>query len=320
MTAEHRYRLKFPLGRVAIMYTVRGIYPMGGRRVDCRAFHTLSAMLGAFLALTPDLTGGQDSATRRPLPDIKQLLSEVQENQKQIESLVDQYSCTENEEVRELDKDGRVKKTIVKEYEDFYLGGRLVRREVKKDGKPLSPGEQKKEDGRAEKRIREYEKKHSEEGERTAKKKEQVDVSTLLRVSNFTHPRWAQFRQHEVIVFDFAPNPDYRPRNRTEDLLHKLAGNLWVDDNPRQVVRLEAHLSDAFKLGGGLLASVRKGASLVIEQAKTNDEVWLPSYVEAHFSARLLLFASALGDYTSRFSDYKKFRVETVSVPLKNKE
>jgi len=291
---------------------------MGSRRVQVRVFHTISAFLGAFVALAVGLASQQGSAVRRPLPDIKQLFSDVQEHQKQIESLVDQYSCTENEEVRELDKKGQVKKTIVREYEDFYLGGRLVRREVKKDGKPLSPDEQKKEDSRVEKRIREYEKKKSAAEEDAAKKKEKIDVSTFLRISNFTHPRWEEYRQHDVIVFDFAPNPDYRPRNKTEDLLHKLAGTLWVDDEARQVVRLEAHLSDTYKLAGGLLASIRKGASLVMEQAKTNEEIWLPSYVEAHFSARLLLLASALGDYTSRFSDYKKFRVETVEVTLKN--
>jgi hypothetical protein len=55
----------------------------------------------------------------------------------------------------------------------------------------------------------------------------------------------------------------------------------------------------------------------VMEQAKANGEVWLPSYVDAHFSARLLLVSSALGDYTSNFSDYKKFRVETVTGTLK---
>ena len=294
---------------------------MDSRRVDSRVFRTIPVFLGAFLMLTTLIAGRQESAVRRPLPDIKQLLKEVQENQKQIESLVDQYSCTENEEVRELDKNGQVKKTIVKEYQDFYLGGQLVRREVKKDGKPLSPEEQKKEDGRIEKRIREYEKKHDEAGREAANtKKEKIDISTFLRISNFTHPRWEQFRQHEVIAFDFAPNPDYRPRNRTEDLLHKLVGTLWVDENARQVVRLEAHLSETLKLAGGLLASVRKGASLVMEQARTKDGIWLPSYVEAHFSARLLLLASALGDYTSRFSDYKKFRVETATAPLKDKQ
>jgi hypothetical protein len=233
----------------------------------------------------------------------KGLLNEVQENQKQLEKLEDQYSCTEDEEVRELGKDGKVKKTVAKEYMDFYLGGQLVRREVKKDGKPLTAGQQKKEDSRIEKRIREYNQKKAAGGEDATNKKEKIDVFTFLRVSNFTHPRWEEFRRQEVIVFDFAPNPAYKPRNRTEDLLHKLVGTLWVDGQARQVVRLEAHLSDSLKLVGGLMASIHKGSSLVMEQAKTNGEVWLPSYVEAHFSARVLLLSSALGDYTSKFSE-----------------
>ncbi len=315
------WALNFRLGIEGVVYTVQGTCSMARRRVDCRAVRTISAFLGAFLALTTGLAGGQDGTIRWPLPDIKQLLSDVPENQKQIERLVDQYSCTEIEEVHKLDRNGQVKRSVVKEYQVFYLGGEGVRRQVKKDGRPLSPGEQKKEDDRVEKHIREYEKKHGEEGEGTARnKKEQTDISTFLRVSQFIRPRWEEFRRHDVVVFDFVPNPDYRPRNKAEDLLHKLGGTMWVDDQARQVVRLEAHLSDTLKLGGGLLASVRKGASLVIEQAKTNDEVWLPSYVEGHFSARLLLFASALGDYTSRFSDYKKFRVETVTLPLKDKK
>lgn len=289
---------------------------MGGRRAGYRVFLSIPALLGAFLGLISFTVGQQESASRRPLPDINQLFNDLQENQKQIESLMEQYGCTEDEELHELDKNGRVKKSIVNEYDDFYLGGRLVRRKVKKDGKPLDPEEQKKEDGRVEKRIREYEKRKSEEGQDTAKKKERIDVSTFLRMSNFTHPRWEEYRNHNVIVFDFAPNPSYKPRSKLEDLLHKLVGTLWVDDDARQVVRLEAHLSDAYKLGGGLLASIHKGASLVMEQAKMNDEVWLPSYVEMHFSARLLLVASTLGDYTSRFSDYKKFRVETVTKTL----
>ena len=294
---------------------------MDGGRVNYRAFHTVPALLAVSLALTRGVASQQNTTASRSLPDIRQLLTDVRDNQKQIDSLVDQYSCTETEEVHELDKNGKVKKSIVNEYEVFALGGQPVRRQVKKDGRPLSPGEQRKEDDRVEKHIREYEKKHAEEGKNAArKKKEEADISTFLRVSKFTNPRRGEFRQHAVVVFDFAPNPDYKPQNKTEDLLHKLVGTAWVDDEARQVVRLEAHLSDNFKVVGGLLASVRKGASLVIEQARTNEEVWLPSYVEAHFSARLLLFANAHGDYTSRFSDYKKFRVESVMGTLKNKK
>jgi hypothetical protein len=294
---------------------------MDDRRVDYRAFHTVPAFLGAFLTLTTGIASQQNTPAPRSLPDIKQLLADVRDNQKQIDTLTDQYSCTETEEVHELDKNGQVKKSMASEYEVFYLGGQAVRRQVKKDGRPLSPGDQKKEDGRVEKHIREYEKKHGEEGEDAARQnEEQANISAFLRVSNFTRPRRGEFREHDVIVFDFAPNPDYKPQNKTEDLLHKLVGTLWVDDEARQVVRLEAHLSDTFKVGGGLLASVYKGASLVFEQARTNEEVWLPSYVEAHFSARVLLFANAHGDYTTIFSDYKKFRVENVIVGLKDKK
>jgi hypothetical protein len=45
-----------------------------------------------------------------------------------------------------------------------------------------------------------------------------------------------------------------------------------------------------------------------------------PSYVEARSSARVLLSANAHGDYTTRFSNYKKFRVGSVIVSLRNKK
>jgi hypothetical protein len=59
---------------------------MGGRRVDCCLSHTVAAFFGRFLALTTGIAGQQDNAASRALPDIKQLLSDVRENQKQIET------------------------------------------------------------------------------------------------------------------------------------------------------------------------------------------------------------------------------------------
>lgn len=254
----------------------------------------------------------------RPLPDINQLLMDVQKNQKQIDDLTDKYACKEATEEHELDKKGAVKKTKTFQYEVFYLGGEPVRRLVAKDGKPLSEGDLKKENDKVEKRIKEYQKEQQEDAEaRKKRQKDQVDISTFLRIAHFFNPRRESFRGHEVIVFDFVPNPAYKPQNRSEDLLHKLNGTLWVDEQAHQVVRLEAHLGDSLKFGGGLFASVRKGSSLVFEQERINGELWLPSYAEVHFSARLLLFKNMTGDFNSHFSDYKKFRVESVVKPLK---
>jgi hypothetical protein len=270
-----------------------------------------------FLALSAGVPARQQPPDARPLPDINQLLTEVQKNQKRVEDLTDKYACTETTEEHELDKTGAVKKTRLFRYDVFYLGGEPVRRLVAKDGKPLSESDSQKEDERVEKRIKAYQKEQQEDPTRAKRKKDQVDVSTFLRIANFFDPRREDFRGHETIVFDFVPNPAYKPRNRTEDLLHKLDGTLWVDEQAHQVVRLEAHLGDSLKIAGGLFASLRKGSSLVFEQERINGELWLPSYAEAHFSARLLLFKSLAGDYNSHFSDYKKFRVESVAKPVK---
>jgi hypothetical protein len=113
-----------------------------------------------------------------------------------------------------------------------------------------------------------------------------------------------------VIVFDFGPNPDYKPRKLVESIVHKLVGVVWIDEQARDVARLEARFSDKVKIGAGLLASLDKGTNLVFEQTKINGEVWLPSYAEVHAGARVV-FVRVRQNEIDRYSDYKKFRVET---------
>jgi hypothetical protein len=64
------------------------------------------------------------------------------------------------------------------------------------------------------------------------------------------------------------------------------------------------------KIGAGLLASLDKGTNLVFEQTKINGEVWLPSHAEVHAGARVV-FVRVRQNEIDRYSDYKKFRVET---------
>ena len=259
------------------------------------------------------------SISNQPLPDIANLLREVEKNQKTIDHLVEQYACEKSEEEFEVDSRGAVQSKGVKEYEVFYLGGDEVDRLVRKDGKDLSPAEQQKEKEKIEKRIAQYEKreaKPAQQGEDEGKrKKDEVEVSDFLRMDRFTDERRETFRDHGVIVFDFEPNPAYHPGSTLERLLHELVGAVWIDEQARQVVRLEAYLHNSFKLGGGLFASLQKGSAFTFEQAKINDEVWLPSHLEAHVSARLLLLKGFHGNFTDRYSDYRKFHVESVTKP-----
>ena len=119
------------------------------------------------------------------------------------------------------------------------------------------------------------------------------------------------FRGHEVIAFDFEPIKGIKTKNRTESLVSKLAGTMWVDENAQQIVRLEARLTDTFKFAGGLLASVSPSTAVALEQEKVGDEVWLPSYAEANISARVMLFAKFNRSVLTRYSDYKKYKIDS---------
>ena len=87
---------------------------------------------------------------------------------------------------------------------------------------------------------------------------------------------------------------------------------MWIDEKAHDVARLEAYFVGDFKFAGGLLANLQKGTSFVFEQAFINNEVWLPTYEEAHVGVRLLLVKGIKVNAVTRYSDYKKFNVESV--------
>ncbi|MGA8034591.1 MAG: hypothetical protein WA823_17615 [Candidatus Acidiferrales bacterium] len=263
------------------------------------------------------------SRDSRPLPDIPQLLRDMNKNQRAIEEIQKLYTCHLNVEEQRFDSKGDVSSRTVKDYDLFFIGDNEVRRLLAKDGKPLEDDEKKKEDQRFSKEFDELKKKQADfesDPKKQAKQEERDDeqISDFLRAESFTNPRREIFRGHEVIVFDFAANPDYKPRNLNEQIAQKLGGVVWVDEEARDVARLEARFVDSAKIGGGLVGSLSKGSNLVIEQAKVNDEIWLPTYAEVHASARLA-FLKFKANEIDRYSEYKKFSSQVklgVSVPL----
>ena len=52
----------------------------------------------------------------------------------------------------------------------------------------------------------------------------------------------------------------------------------------------------------------------------TPREVWLPTYAEAHVGARVLLLKGFKVDEVTRYSDYKRFNVESLATIGKPKE
>jgi hypothetical protein len=253
------------------------------------------------------------------LPDLKALFKEIDDNQKAIDKIKENYTGTRAEEETEYDKTGRVTKREAKEYTFFYLGGDDISTLISKDGKPLGEEEQKKENEKTQKEIRDHEKKDAKDKGTGKKEDDDPGIEVFLRACQFVNPRRERFRGQDVLVFDFEPNPEFKAHKLAEKLVQKLAGVVWIDEKSHDVARLEAYFVGDFKLAGGVLANLQKGTSFVFEQAFINDEVWLPTYVEVHVGVRVLLVKAFKVNAVIRYSDYKRFNVESISTVGKPK-
>jgi hypothetical protein len=261
------------------------------------------------------------------LPDLKALFKEIDDNQKAIDKIKENYAGSQSEEETEFEGDGRVKKRELSEYTFFYFNGEEITTLVKKDGKPLCAEEQKKENEKTQKRIVELQKREAKKEAKEEKAKEEgksedsdePGIEVFLRACQFVNPRRERFRGQDVLVFDFEPNPEFKPHKMEEKVVQKLAGVVWIDEKAHDVARLEAYFTGDMKFAGGLLANLQKGTSFVFEQEYVNNEVWLPTYMEAHVGVRFLLVKGLKISVVTRYSDYKKFNVETLSTIAKPK-
>jgi len=255
----------------------------------------------------------------RPLPDIAGLMHEVEEHQRAAEAIRKDYLYHASDVMQELNKQGGVKKTESREYDSFWVEGVPIYKLTRKDGRALSPGEQKKEEERIDKAVAKARKRRAKadaKGKATdAAGNEEVTVSRLLELGSFSNARRVVLNGRETIAVDYTGDPKAKTRNRLEAVIRDMAGTVWVDEQDRAISRIVGHFLNTFKIGAGLLVNIQKGTNFSMEQRKINDEVWLPAQIDAHGVARMLLLFHFNGDFHEVDSGYRKFKVTSTILP-----
>ena len=261
-----------------------------------------------------------------PLPDIRQLLLDLQENQDEIERILEEYSYKQQTIKREFDKSGKLQTTDTETVQLSFYKGYRIQRVIAKNGKPLTPKQQESADKKALKRVREIDKKLAKEQKKVSQsgsgapdgEGRRISIAEVLKASKLTNPRRERLKNRDVVVFDFEPNPNFDFKNAKSFLkfFGKTVGVIWVDEKDKQVARIEAVLADSYKVGGGLLAKLRKGASFTLEQDRINNEIWLPTNADINLSVRVLLFGGVKVNQIVRSFDYKKFTTEVENVQV----
>jgi hypothetical protein len=256
--------------------------------------------------------------------DVVGLLRAVSQNQEAVEQRVTEYAFLQKETDRELSDKGELKKEKIRVYEVFPVANREpIMKLISEDGVSLSAERAAKESKRVAEEFEKAERERPKTEEKIARRRaergkkragkgdadesEDPEISQFLKVCEFVSPRREMFAGREAVVFDFRPRAGFKPSNRSETLISKLVGVAWIDPIDKQVIRLEARLAESFKMGGGLVLSLRPGAGLVMEQTRMAEGVWLPRLAQVNLSAKVFLFRGIDINKTIEWSDYRHF-------------
>jgi hypothetical protein len=245
-----------------------------------------------------------------PLPEIRQLIEQVREHQRQLDKVRENYTYTSAQTLQDVDANGQVKKTETSEYEVFFVNSHAISRQVKKDGKPLDDHEQTKESERV---TKEAERAAKTPPDQQVEGQQQVSITQMLGLMDVRNPRRETYRGRPAIVFEFVGRKDAKTHGIAEDASKKLEGTLWIDEADRQVAHLDVQFIDNFRVAGGLVATIDKGSNFHFDQSLVNGELWLPTGAEASMEARVLLVKGVREHFVERDSDFKRFHVEAQS-------
>ena len=260
--------------------------------------------------LEPDANGNVSSE------QIRALLLRAEEKDLENNKQERNYTYIERQEEHKLDGHGAVAKTEVRTLEVLEIYGEQVEKLIAKDDKPLPEKEAKKEEEKIQKII-DKRKNESDNDRRKRTEKEEKqhedDRKFVLEVAdafNFRLIGSETIDGRDTWVLEGEPRPGYEPKRRDAKILSKFRGRVWIDKAETQWVKLDLTAIDTITFGV-FLARIHKGARVVVDLTKVNEEVWLPKHVEFRVDAKVALLKTYREDIEQTFRDYKKFRTES---------
>jgi hypothetical protein len=226
------------------------------------------------------------------------------------------YTWTSRETTRHLDSTGKVKSTESEGWETVVLFGKPFRKLIERNGQPLSPDKQRKEQEKLDKDAGKLEEETPEERQQrlaTFIKEREKNREFLREIPDafeFRVEGEERIDGRDTWVIAVWPKPGYQAKHGDAKAFAKIEGRIWIDQSEYQWVRIEAKTLETIS-AGLVLARLNPGATLIFEQTRINDEVWLPKRQFVSGSGRLALLKKLSEQQETIWSDYRKFQVDS---------
>lgn len=226
-----------------------------------------------------------------------------------------------------LDSHGKVQSTKRETWETLILDGQPYRRMLERDGRPLSPDEQRNEQKKLDRETRKLSSETPTEKQRRteqAEKQRRKDFAFLSEIPDLLDLRLERdstVNGRPVWVVSGAPVGGAEAKSRDAKMLLKLRGRMWIDKATYQWARVEAETIETISWGL-FLARLNSGAKMTFEQMEVNSELWLPKRLFLAGNGRIGLIKRLAQETEIEWSNYRKFSVDsrmvTAPSPPKN--
>jgi hypothetical protein len=285
------------------------------QRKDLQGRGCTSLLTLIVLTLTQAIGGGsaalsaQDTAshpeasqvTQPSFPDTDDLISRVASHQKDVESLIKQYTFTDKQTVYALDKKGAVHSQHTDTYYITPTPYEVFTLHISHDGKSVSQQSLEHQQKEIEHKLQAYE--HKAQKNPDAKPKDTLPFADIILKSKFEPLRWDDVGGTHAIVYSFEPKAQPLRHGTADDkIASDMRGKMWINPDAAEVMRME--FASVSPLGLNFLVSV-KSFQGVVDQTKVNDEVWLPRRQDFIAQGRQLVAGFRMRQ-VSEFSDYLK--------------
>lgn len=226
-----------------------------------------------------------------------------------------QYAFRKDQVLVERDDKGKTTKRETWTWDVIGLEGSTYSKLVLRNGKPLSPKEQKQEDEkmRREARMR----KEENSGKRPHRPFSfsysfGVPYERLLDMYDVKIAGEGEIGGRHIAIVAAIPKEGIKPKTDQDNEALNYSLKVWLEDSEAFPVCIEGDVT-------GDHSRMQKGTHFRFESMRLSD-VWLPCTVTFDFSARVMKMFTVQGTSTITFSDYHKFQVDSNIVALPDKQ
>lgn len=187
------------------------------------------------------------------------------------------------------------------------LAGTPYERLVLKDGHPLTSAEQRKEERKYERALRQRENETSSERETRIRKyeNERGFVKDIPEAYNFKLLGEEVVDGRPTWVIGMTPRPEFTPSEPHGAMLGHIEGKLWIDKEEVQWAKAEAHVIDTIGIGW-ILARIVPGTRFTVEQTRVENGLWMPRRITIAGAAHVMMLLSKPIREEISYTGYRK--------------